>query len=293
VNPQLAHAIVGTLVLGSLYALVGIGFVILYRATGVVNFAQGSFMVLGGYIFYALVQTYQLPLVVALLCTVAGMGLSGAAIYMSLLRRMVGAEPFVLVIASLGLSVVIETIVVLIWGPNIKTLPELVPVTPLLSVGGVNVSALDIFSVGIAVTIIVALELGLQHTRLGVQMRAVADAPLLASLTRINVHTMSAIAWGIAALCAGVAGVAYALRTSLDPVGLQALGLVAFPAVLLGGLDSMRGALIGGVLLAVTQNLAILKLGGDWSDVVAYLVLLVVLLVRPFGLFGSRQIVRL
>jgi branched-chain amino acid transport system permease protein len=281
VNPQLAHAIVGTLVLGSLYALVGIGFVILYRATGVVNFAQGSFMVLGGYIFYALVQTYQLPLVVSLVCTVAGMGLSGAAIYMALLRRMVGAEPFVLVIASLGLSVVIETIVVLVWGPNIKTLPELVPVTPLLSVGGVNVSALDIFSVGIAVAIIVALELGLQHTRLGVQMRAVADAPLLA------------IAWGIAALCAGVAGVAYALRTSLDPVGLQALGLVAFPAVLLGGLDSMRGALIGGVLLAVTQNLAILKLGGDWSDVVAYLVLLVVLLVRPFGLFGSRQIVRL
>jgi branched-chain amino acid transport system permease protein len=293
VNAELGHAIVGSLVLGSLYALVSIGFVILYRSTGVINFAQGSFMVLGGFIFYSLVATANLPWEFALLCTCAALGLSGAAVYVALLRRMVGAEPFVLVIASLGLSVVIETIIFMTWGPNTRTLPELVPVTPLVSIGNIKFSALDIITIAIAVVIIVALEVGLQHTRTGVRMRAVADGPLLASLMRVNVHVMSAIAWGIAAVCAGAAGAAYAMRTSLDPPGLQALGLVVFPAVLLGGLDSIRGALIGGLGLAIIQNAGILMFGGDWSDVVAYTVLLAVLLVRPRGLFGSRAIVRL
>jgi branched-chain amino acid transport system permease protein len=293
VNPQIAQAIVGTLVLGSLYALVGVGFVILYRATGVINFAQGSYMVLGGYIFWSLIEQHGFSLVASLLVTIVVLAAAGAATYLVLLRRMVGAAEFVLVIASLGLSVVISVIVVLIWGPNGHTLRENIPITPLVSLGNLHFSGLDFFSIGLALLIIVVLDLGMRYTRMGVRMRAVADTPLLASLLRINIHTMSAIAWGIAAVCAGAAGVLYAQRTSLDPVGLQALGLVAFPAILLGGIDSIRGAMIGGVLLAAVQNAAIIVFGGEWSDVIAYVVLLLVLLVRPRGLFGSREVVRL
>jgi branched-chain amino acid transport system permease protein len=292
-NPQVAQAIVGTLVLGSLYSLVGVGFVVLYRATGVINFAQGSFMVLGGYIFWSLMEQHGFSFPMALLCTVVILGAAGAATYIVLLRRLVGAPEFVLVIASLGLSVVIEVVVVLIWGPNGHTLKENLSVTPLVSLANLHISALDFFSVGLAGAIIAALDMWMRYTRMGVRMRAVADTPLLASLLRINIHTMSAIAWAIAAVCAGAAGVLYAQRTSLDPVGLQALGLVAFPAILLGGMDSIRGVLVGGVLLAAVQNVATIVFGGDWSDVIAYAVLLVVLLVRPRGLFGTREVVRL
>jgi branched-chain amino acid transport system permease protein len=249
--------------------------------------------VLGGYIFWSLIEQHGFSLVPALLVSLVVLGAAGAATYVLMLRRLVGAAEFVLVIASLGLSVVIAVVVVLIWGPNGHTLRENVPVTPLVSIGNLHFSALDFFSIGLALFIIVVLDLWMRYTRMGVRMRAVADTPLLASLLRINIHTMSAIAWAIAAVCAGAAGVLYAQRTSLDPVGLQALGLVAFPAILLGGIDSIRGAMVGGLLLAAVQNVAIIVFGGDWSDVIAYAVLLVVLLVRPRGLFGSREVVRL
>jgi branched-chain amino acid transport system permease protein len=292
-NIPLAQILIGTVVLGSLYAVVGVGFVILFRSTGVVNLAQGGFMVLSAYVFYALVVTAKQPFVLSVVITLVILAVVGVAIYVLLFRRLVGADPFVLVIATLGLSVLIEVIVQILWGPEIRTLPLLLGDKPLADFGGgFRISALDIFSVGLAAVLIVGLELGLQRTRLGIRMRAVADAPLLAALNRVDVHWMSALAWGIAALCASAAGMAYALRTSVDAVGLSSLGLLAFPAVLIGGMDSIRGALVGGLLLALAQNIVIMAVGGAWQDPIAYIILLIVLLVRPRGLFGRREVVR-
>jgi len=292
-NIPLAQILIGTFVLGSLYAVVGVGFVILFRSTGVVNLAQGGFMVLSAYIFYALVVAAKQPFVLAVVITLVLLAIAGVAIYVLLFRRLVGADPFVLVIATLGLSVLIEVIVQIIWGPEIRTLPQLLGDKPLAELGGgFRIATLDVFSVGLAAVLIVGLELGLQRTRLGIRMRAVADAPLLAALNRVDVHWMSALAWGIAAVCASAAGMAYALRTSVDAVGLNSLGLLAFPAVLIGGMDSIRGALVGGILLAFAQNLVIMAVGGAWQDPIAYIILLIVLLVRPRGLFGTREVVR-
>jgi branched-chain amino acid transport system permease protein len=292
-STELAQAIVGTVVLASLYAVVGIGFVILYKATGVLNFAQGALMLLGALVFYSATQTWGVPWPLAVPLTLVVLGVIGALVYLVFFRRLVGAAEFALVIATLGLSVVLVVVVLMVWGPSTKTLPQLLSRAPLISLGAFDVSALDVFLVGLALLIVVALDQGMRRTRIGTQMRAVADGPLLASLVRINVHKMSAIAWGVAALCAAVAGVMQAMRLSIDPTGIQALGLAAFPAVLLGGLDSIRGVLLGGLLLAAAQNATAFVLGGVWSDVVAYAVLLLVLLVRPTGFFGSRKVVRL
>lgn len=289
---QLPQLINGTIVLGSLYALVGVGFVILFRSTGVVNLAQGGFMVLSAYLFYALAVGAKVPFALAMLVTLVILALVGAAIYLLLFRRLVGADPFVLVIATLGLSVLIEVIVKVVWGPEIRTLPDLLAQSPLVTVASMRISPLDMFSVGMAAAIIGALDVMLQRTRLGIRMRAVADTPLLAALNRVNVHSMSALAWSVAGVCAGTAGIAYALRTSVDAVGLSALGLLAFPAVLIGGMDSIRGALVGGLVLALVQNIVIVTIGGAWMDPIAYIILLIVLLVRPRGLFGSRDVVR-
>lgn len=290
---ELAQALVGALVLGSLYAVVGIGFVILYKATGVINFAQGSFMLLGGFIFFSLNQSVGLAWPLAMAVTVVLMFLIGALIYLGIFRRLVGAEEFSLVIATLGLSVIVLTVALIIWGPGTRTLPETLSRSTLFSLGNLRFSAIEVFSIVTALVVVAVLDLALRRTRTGIQMRAVADSPLLASLMKVNVHSMSAIAWGIASFCAGVAGVVYSMRLSADPAGMHALGLLAFPAILLGGIDSVRGVLVGGFVLALAQSGAAYALGGQWSEVVAYALMLAVLLVRPRGFFGSRQAVRL
>lgn len=290
---ELAQALVGALVLGSLYTVVGIGFVILYKATHVLNFAQGSLMLLGGLLFFTFNQTMHVPWPVAIALSLVAMGLIGGFLYLAFFRRLVGAKEFTLVIATLGLSVLVLTVALIIWGPATRTMPELLSRNRLFAVGNVEFSSIDVFSIVTALVVVLVLDLALRHTRLGIKMRAVADEPLLASLMKVNVNRMSALAWAIAAVCAGIAGIAYSMRLSIDPVGLSSLGLLAFPAILLGGLDSVRGVLAGGFLLALAQNAASFYISGVWSDVSAYAVMLVVLLVRPRGLFGSRLAVRL
>jgi branched-chain amino acid transport system permease protein len=290
---EMAQALVGALVLGSVYAVVGIGFVILYKATHVLNFAQGSLMLIGGFIFFTLDQSVGLPWPIAMVVTLVAMFVLGGLIYLGVFRRLVGAEEFTLVIATLGLSVLLLTISLIIWGPGTRTLPEELSRSPLFSIGSLSFSSIDVFVIVTSVVVVAVLDVALRRSRIGIQMRAVADQPLLASLMKVDVHKMSAIAWAIASFCAGVAGVNYAMRLSVDPVGMHALGLLAFPAILLGGLDSVRGVLAGGFVLALAQSGAAYFLGGEWSEVTAYAVMLLVLFVRPRGFFGSRQAVRL
>ncbi|MGW5241628.1 branched-chain amino acid ABC transporter permease [Monashia sp. NPDC004114] len=290
---ELAQALVGALVLGSLYAVVGIGFVILYKATHVLNFAQGSLMLIGGFVFFTLSQNFELAWPVAMIGTLVVMFVLGGIIYLGVFRRLVGAEEFTLVIATLGLSVLLLTISLIIWGPGTRTLPEQLSRSTLFSIGPLQFSSVDTFAILLSVVVVVVLDIALRRTRIGIQMRAVADQPLLASLMKVNVHTMSAIGWAIASFCAGVAGIAYAMRLSVDPVGMHALGLLAFPAILLGGIDSVRGVLAGGFVLALCQSGAAYFIGGEWSEVTAYAIMLLVLFIRPRGFFGSRQAVRL
>jgi branched-chain amino acid transport system permease protein len=290
---EMAQALVGALVLGSLYAVVGIGFVILYKATHVLNFAQGSLMLIGGFIFFTLSQNVGLAWPIAMVLTLIAMFVLGGVIYLGVFRRLVGAEEFTLVIATLGLSVLLLTISLIIWGPGTRTMPDNLSRSPLFSIGSLSFSSVDVFAITLSVVVVAVLDVALRRTRIGIQMRAVADQPLLASLMKVNVHKMSAIGWAIASFCAGVAGVAYAMRLSVDPVGMHALGLLAFPAILLGGLDSVRGVLAGGFVLALCQSSATYFIGGEWSEVTAYAVMLLVLFVRPRGFFGSRQAVRL
>jgi branched-chain amino acid transport system permease protein len=150
----------------------------------------------------------------------------------------------------------------------------------------------QLITVVLAFGVIGLLVATLQRTVTGLQMRAVADQALLSHYLGINVDWISALAWGIAAGTAAVAGIVMALGASVDEVSIASLGLVAFPAMMLGGLDSIRGALVGGLVLAFIENAVALLLGGEWTAVGAYAVLLVILLVRPSGLFGSRAVAR-
>ena len=145
-SKELASIIIGMLDLGSLYALVGIGFVILYRSTRVINFAQGAFMLLGGDVFYTLLVDWHLAWYLALPISMVVLGIIGALTYLVFFRRLVGADLFVLVIATLGLNIVIVTIATIIWGPDIRSLPEVLSLKPLFSIGNLSVAPLDVFS---------------------------------------------------------------------------------------------------------------------------------------------------
>jgi branched-chain amino acid transport system permease protein len=290
----IAQLVGNTLTLGCLYALVGMGFVVLFRATGVVNFAQGTFMVLGAYIFYTVVATAEQPFWIAFVIALAAIAALGAIVYLTMFYRLLGADLFVTVIATMGLSVVVQTMTFLIWGPQVRALPPVVSNSVIVTPFGVPLSPVDLVAIGTSLALIAALELTMQRTVLGIRMRAVADSPLLAALTRVNVTFVCALAWAISSLCAAVAGIAVTLRiTAVDPVSLGQLGLLIFPVVILGGVDSLRGAMVGGLAVAAIQNLAVVWLGGNWVNAAAYAVLLLMLLLRPRGLFGSRVVARI
>jgi branched-chain amino acid transport system permease protein len=277
---------------GSIYALVGVGFVILFRATGVVNFAQGEFMVLGAYFFYGFkVELHQNSLVAILAALIAMIAL-GIVVNMVIFYRLVGASLFTVVIATFGLSILLETAGLIVWGPDTRELPNIFSNNTLVSPLGIPLTTLDIVTIVVAIVLIVLLEIILRTTRTGVRMRAVADSTLLAALQRVHIPRFAGLAWAIASVCSAIAGVALALQSAVDPVNIGQLGLLIFPVVIIGGVDSIIGALVGGLIVATIQTLVAYYLNGIWVDPICYGMLLAFLVFRPRGIFGTREIVR-
>jgi branched-chain amino acid transport system permease protein len=278
--------------IGSVYALVGVGFVILFRATGVVNFAQGEFMVLGAYFFYAFKVQFGQSTAVSLIGAMAAIMALGVVVNIVIFYRLVGASLFTIVIATLGLSLLLETAALMIWGPDTRELPTVFSNQVVIRPFGILLTPLDIITIITAIVIIILIEVVMRTTRIGVRMRAVADSTLLAALQRVNVPRFAGLAWALAALCSGAAGVALALQTAVDPVNIGQLGLLIFPVVIIGGVDSVVGALVGGVIVAAIQTLVAYFMNGIWVDPICYGLLLAFLLMRPRGIFGTREIVR-
>jgi branched-chain amino acid transport system permease protein len=288
---QLAGILLNTLVDGSLYALLGTGFVILFRCTGVINFAQGAFMALAGYVYLVATSDLSLPLPLALLVSALFLGLVSAILYLAIFRRLVGATLFSLVIATLGLATTVTVVMNVIWGPDTRNLDF--TNSTVFRLADFPVGRLDLLIIAFAVVFVGLADALVQLTRIGTRMRAIAESPVLAGLMKIDVHAVSAVAWALAGGLTAVAGVAFALRSTIDPVSAQGYGLVAFAAVLIGGLDSLRGAVLGGLALAAIQAVVVQAIGADWAEVIAYVVLVLVLFTRPQGVFGSPSVVRI
>jgi branched-chain amino acid transport system permease protein len=278
----------GILALGAIYALVNVGFVLLFRTTGVINFAQGQLMLLGAYAMWPAISVIGYwPALLAAVVVMAGIG---AGIYGVLMRFQLGAPEFTKVIITLMLAIVIEQVPAVIWGPELRILPS--PIETVWPVGGGHVPAFTGVILALAVVVIAAVFYVTNRTVMGIRMRAVAQNENLAAFAGMRVHHLGAIAWALAAATATVAGVMYAQRASLS-LELPQGGLGAFPAAVIGGMDSIGGTLIGAFLVAAIQVVAAYYLGSITGDVASYAVMLVVLLVAPRGLFGSRLSKRL
>jgi branched-chain amino acid transport system permease protein len=294
------------LVVGSLYALVAIGFVLIYKASQVVNFAQGEMVMLGGYLAVAMITSYGLPLAVAFPLTLVIGALLGFAIERGMLRPLIGKPLVSVVMATIGLAAVVRGLVATIWRPTTKAIPQVSigPFEPFstktVTILNTPVAQIDLWSLAFAVLFIVVLTLFFKYTRTGIAMQAVADDQQAAMSMGISVRRVFAITWAIALMVAAVGGIMWGARQGVD-LTLATVGLVVFPAVILGGLESLTGAILGGVIIGLVQNytggylnpwLQEAGYGGGFDIAVPFIVLILILLIRPHGLFGREHIER-
>jgi branched-chain amino acid transport system permease protein len=284
--------------LGCRYALVALGFVIVFKASGVINFAQASFVLLGGYLTFNAGQTWGLSFYLAVLIAMAGGALVGMALEALILRRMVGEQPFTLVMVTIGVLYVKDNVVTAVWGPDPKNLGDPWGLN-VRTLGDVAVSDKDLWTIGFTGAVLAAFYLFFRYSSLGLAMRATAIDQEAAMAQGISVRRVQQVSWGIAGCVAALAGAALSAGSAgLDP-SVGQIALVAFPAMILGGLDSPLGAVVGGIVIGVVQQLTALLapeyltwVGSSFELVSPYLVMIVILMVRPYGLFGTKEVRR-
>jgi branched-chain amino acid transport system permease protein len=282
--------IVNTVVLASLYSLICCGFVLIYRSSHVVNLAQGELMAMGGYLLFSVVMNlFKDPFPSFLAASLFSLAL-GVMVYFFLMRFMAGESIFAAILSTIALGILFRGLVTLIWTSQLWHPLEKMGITN-SSHGLIKdavISTFGIVTVLSALFLYVGLFLCLKFTRLGLRMRAVGENPLLASRRGIKLHNYYALAWGIAAFTGGFAGMIQSCDAILEP-GMAVIGLKAFPVVLVGGLDSLAGVIPGAFIVAMAEVIAINYISPQASEAAPFIVLLIMLLIRPWGLFGTKE----
>ncbi len=281
---------VSGLVVGAIYGLIAMAFAVIYKATGLVNFAQGEVGMLVAYVAWWFGTTFDAGVPgIALAAVVAGVGI-GLLIERLVMRPMLGEPVFSAVLVTIGLAVILRSLVLLIWDAS----PHKVEVGAADAVLRLGDFGIRVSQVGVIVMLLLAVAgmwLFFQKSRFGVAMRAVASDEKTARLMGVSTARVQAVAWAASSLLAGIAGVFFAVIYNLSPA-LFAIGLKAFPATVLGGLDAVIGSAFSGLIIGVAENLVGGYLSSTLKEVAGFLLILVVLMVRPFGLFGEREIER-
>ena len=279
---------------GCVYAIVALGFVIIYKATDVFNFAQGELMTLGAFICYLFIVQLHVPIIWAFLLTFIATALIGMITEEMFLRPMVGEPIFSVIMVTVGLSVLLKGIIGLSWGYMIKKFPSFVSDDP-ISLVGMVISPLHITTIMVTATLIVLTAIFFKFSKMGVAMRAVASDQDASLLMGISVRKIFGLSWSISAVVAGIGGILLSSITILHPSS-SFVGIKVFPAVVLGGMDSIVGAIVGGIIIGIVENIAGGYIdpivGGGVKEITAFVVLLAILMIRPYGLFGKEEIER-
>jgi branched-chain amino acid transport system permease protein len=287
------EVLIGGLLAGVMYSMVAIGFVLIYKASGVFNFAQGAMVLFAALTFVSLVER-GLPFWLSLAATALVMVAIGLGIERSVLRRLVNRPPIVLFMATLGLSFVLEGLAQTVWGSQVHGLELGISDTP-FEVHGVMLSQFDLFAAGTAGALVIALSLLFNRTRLGLALRGVADDPLAALSIGIDLRRVWAVVWAVAGGVALVAGLLWGARVGVQ-FSLSLIVLKALPVLIIGGFSSIAGAVVGGLLIGSSEKLAEVylgpPLGGGIENWFPYVLALLFLLVRPTGLYGEPRLER-
>ncbi len=282
--------------LGMVYALVAIGFVIILKCSNAFNIAQGHFVLIGGYLGYTFLVTFHLPIWATLILAMAVAALLGLVIERLTLRPLVGQPELALIMMTIALATVLEGLVTLIWGGEYKTYHGVLPTLD-LKIGQISVPSESLIGLMVSVIVVGGLMALFRYTKIGLAMRATAEDLRVVRSLGIRATTVYAVSWVIASVVGVVGGILLG-GVSGVMIPLAEIGLKAFAVVLLGGADSIGGAIVAGIILGILENVAAgyldpLLPGGGFAQIFPFVVMIIVLIFRPYGLFGLKRIERI
>ena len=287
--------VVSGFAVGGVYALIALGFVLIYKATSIINFATGEFMMIGAYFFYSFMVYLGLPAIPSFLLVMASAALLGFLVERLILRHMLGQPTISIVMVTIGLSSILMGIAEIVWGSDFRSFQAIFPRAPII-IGEVILRSNIFYGLVLAVGVVIIFALLFKYAKVGVAMRATAGDQAASFSMGINVKTMFTLSWAFGAIAASLGGIIIGNIGGVHPT-LGHIGLKIFPVVILGGLDSIGGAVLAGFIIGILENLAGGYLDpyfhGGVKDVAPFVVLVLILLIKPYGLFGKEEIERL
>jgi branched-chain amino acid transport system permease protein len=282
------------LLVGLMYSLIALGFVLVYKATDAVNFAQGEFVMIAGFVVVGLILLWGAPLWLAALAALAGMIAFGFGLERVMLRKLIGRPVIAVVMATIGLASVLRGLGIFTVGAGTKPLPLPIPDEPFI-LGPLFIPPIQLVGAGVSLLFLAGFGWFFLKSRKGIAMRAVADNQQVAMAMGINVERYFGLAWAMTGIVSALGGLLWGNLVGVD-VNLALVGFKVFPVVILGGLDSIPGAIIGGLIVGVVENVAAgyvdPYVGGGTKDFAPYVLMILALMIRPYGIFGKKIIER-
>lgn len=287
--PLFAEQIINGIILGSMYALVASGLTLIWGTMRMLNFAHGEFYMLGGYFFFLLMSSMGLPAPMAVPLAIALVFLAGLAVERASVHPLLGKPQweFSTLVSTLGVSIFLQNAALHIWGERFKTVPYFI--NGVVNVMGMRLSYQRLLIFAVATGTMLAMWYLLRRTRFGMALRATAMDRDAAVLYGVNVYRVFTVTFGIAAALAGLAATMLASINSISPWMGAPLMLKGFVVVVLGGLGSFQGAIIGGILIGIVETLGVIVWSSQWREVISFSVLILILWFRPWGLFGVKE----
>ncbi len=283
--------LIGGLALGAIYAVVALGFVLVYKSTDVLNLAHGEFLMLGAYFALTFLVSENLNFFLGVFVLLLVMLVFGLLVHYGIMRRMVGQGFFAIVLITLGIATIIRALLLIFYGPTERARLDLLPQGS-FEIGGATVRHVDIIIFAVVAACVLLFFAFFKYTRLGLHMRAVADDIEAAAAMGIDPDKVYAMTWAAAMVMAGLGGLLFGHVTGAIDRSIEAIGLRAFPAAVVGGLTSLGGSIVGGLVVGIIEQFANGHLGTKWREPVAFSVMFIVLLVRPNGLWGRKDLER-
>ncbi len=278
--------------IGFLYALSALGFVMIFKSSSVLNFAHGELLAIGAFIFLVLSTSAQLPIVLCFILTLIVCFSLGFIIERLFLRPLIGEALIEVIMLTVGLASMFKGLMLFVFGGNLFRYPDFLPEFLSIKWGAVSVPSVYVSSFIIGLIFLGIFGFFFKYSSQGIYMRSVADHQTAALSLGVHVRRVFALSWAIAAVVCAMSGIVVGLMQGINVHELSSVGLKVFPVVILGGLDSIGGAVVGGIIIGLLENFTGGYISGTLREVVPYIFLVIILMIKPYGLFGSIEIER-
>ncbi|MCF8081692.1 MAG: branched-chain amino acid ABC transporter permease [Deltaproteobacteria bacterium] len=284
--------LVNGLSLGFLYALSALGFVMIFKSSSVLNFAHGELMAIGAFIFLALSAWAGLPILLAFVFTMIGSFTLGFILEKFFLRPLIGEALIQVIMLTLGLALMFRGLLLFIFGGDIHDYPDFLPEALTIQWGAINIPSVYVAAFIIGILFLILFGLFFKYSSQGIYMRSVADNQPAALSLGVHVRRVFALSWAIAGLVCAISGIVLGIINGINVHELSSIGLKVFPVVILGGLDSIGGAILGGIIIGLLESFTGGYISTSLREIIPYIVLIFILMVKPYGLFGLVEIER-